>query len=392
MPGSTSAEAESRARSLFAGLPLMFEPNQGQGNLDASDPRAKFVARGSGYSLFLGSEGAILSMVSQERSTRVIRSASLGRRRVDSIQMKLVGANPNATVTGADLLPGKSNYFIGNDPAKWRTGVPQFARVRYDDVYPGIDLVFYGNQGRLEYDFQVKPGSDPAQAELEFNGAKQLELKDGDLVIRGENGQRAARGSARVSGDCGPTSNRLRGSFVLRGAKRAGIRDRSLRSFARTGHRSDAELLHLLRWQRRRACDLGCGRWQPQYLPGGFDDLAESSCHREFRPRSTARRTYISRRCTPPLGSLAAVLDYVTYLGGDGTDTPVGIEVDGAGNPFVAGTTSSTNFPTTATNAYQAAPSTHRHACIRNRTAVRRHGAAVFVIPFRQWQLTPRAA
>ena len=132
MPGSTSAEPDSRARSLFAGLPLMFEPNQGQGNLDASDPRAKFVARGSGYGLFLGSEGAILSMLSQDRSTLGDSKRQSRPRRVDSIQMKLVGANPNATVTGADLLPGKSNYFIGNDPAKWRTGVPQFARVRYD--------------------------------------------------------------------------------------------------------------------------------------------------------------------------------------------------------------------------------------------------------------------
>ena len=78
--------------------------------------------------------------------------------RVDSLQMKLAGANPNASLTGADLLPGKSNYFLGNDSAKWRHGVPQFARVRYENIYPGINLVFYGNQGRLEYDFQVAPG------------------------------------------------------------------------------------------------------------------------------------------------------------------------------------------------------------------------------------------
>ena len=88
--------------------------------------------------------------------------------------MKLAGANPNASLTASDLLPGKSNYFLGNDPAKWRNGVPQFARVRYENIYPGINLVFYGNQGRLEYDFQVAPGSDPAQAELEFKGAKEL--------------------------------------------------------------------------------------------------------------------------------------------------------------------------------------------------------------------------
>ena len=186
VPGESSLEAQSQARSLFAGLPLIFEPNQGQGNLDAGDARAKFVTRGSGYSLFLGSEGAILSLASRRGSKDALAKGDSGKRgsqaqasqtQVESLQMKLAGGNPNATVTGADLLPGKSNYFLGNDPAKWRQGVPQFARVRYENVYPGINLVFYGNQGQLEYDFQVEPGSDPAQAELEFNGAKHLAVE-----------------------------------------------------------------------------------------------------------------------------------------------------------------------------------------------------------------------
>ena len=77
--------------------------------------------------------------------------------------MKLLGANPDAKVTGLEELPGKSNYFLGNDPKKWRTNVPHFARVRFEDVYPGIDLVYYGTeQGQLEYDFIVHPGADPA--------------------------------------------------------------------------------------------------------------------------------------------------------------------------------------------------------------------------------------
>jgi hypothetical protein len=188
-----NVRVRSQARALFAGLPLMFEPNRGQGNLDASDRRAQFVSRGSGYSLFLGSEGAILSLVSVDspkhdspkhdspkpdslESSKAVASHALAR--VQTVQMKLAGANPNAILTATDRLPGKSNYLIGNDPAKWRRDLPQFGRVRYKNIYPGIDLIFYGNQGRLEYDFQVAPGSDPAQAELQFNGAKKLELKD----------------------------------------------------------------------------------------------------------------------------------------------------------------------------------------------------------------------
>ena len=101
-------------------------------------------------------------------------------------------------------------------------GVPQFARVRYENIYPGINLVFYGNQGRLEYDFQVAPGSDPAQAELEFKGAKGLELKDGALVIKGEGGSVQLE-APRVYQEIAGRQQAVEGSFVLRGANRAGF-------------------------------------------------------------------------------------------------------------------------------------------------------------------------
>ncbi len=153
---SKDATSQLGARSMFTGLPLRFEPNQGQGSLDPVDPRARFVARGAGYSLFLGNEGAILSVVSQDQPAKNAGKSSATR--VQSLQMKLAGADPHVSLSAAGPLPGKSNYFIGNDAAKWRTGVPQFAQVRYDSVYPGINLVFYGNQGKLEYDFQVAPG------------------------------------------------------------------------------------------------------------------------------------------------------------------------------------------------------------------------------------------
>ena len=219
-----AGDAESRARSLFAGLPLIFEPNQGQANLDPVDARAKFVARGSGYSLFLGSKGAILSLASHQSSKRERSRQESGKQqesstRFESLEMKLAAANPNAKLAGADLLPGKSNYFLGDDPAKWRHGIPQFARVRYENVYPGINLIFYGNQGRLEYDFQVAPGSDPAQAELEFKGAKQLSLKDGALIIQGENGSVQLE-APRVYQEIAGKQQTVEGNFVLRGPNR----------------------------------------------------------------------------------------------------------------------------------------------------------------------------
>src|SRR5579863_3160271 len=205
---AASNRAPSNASSLLAHLPMIFEPNQGQANLNPSDPRARFLAHGSGYSLTLGAEGATISLQS--------------RRTVESLRMKLAGANPNAIVSGTDLLPGKSNYLLGSDPAKWRQNVPQFARVRYENVYPGINLVFYGNQGHLEYDFQVAPGADPSQAELQFNGAKHLDLQDGALIIR-THGSAMSLEAPQVYQEIGGRRQPVDGRFVLRGPHRAGF-------------------------------------------------------------------------------------------------------------------------------------------------------------------------
>jgi hypothetical protein len=98
--------------------------------------------------------------------------------------MSVVGAYPEATITGEDELPGKFHYFVGNDPSLWRTNVPSFAKVRYHEVYPGIDLVYYGNEGQLEYDFVVAPGADPGRIELAIDGADSVEVEpNGDLRL-----------------------------------------------------------------------------------------------------------------------------------------------------------------------------------------------------------------
>ena len=131
--------ANPRIVDSYGKLPLSFEANQGQ-----TDSQVKFVSRGTGYSLFLTSTEAVLSLKAPSSSAVVLK-------------MKLVGANPSPQLTGRDELPGKSNYFIGNDPSKWRTNVTTYAKVKYADVYPGVDLVYYGNQRQLEYDFLVAP-------------------------------------------------------------------------------------------------------------------------------------------------------------------------------------------------------------------------------------------
>lgn len=341
------ASAKIRARSVMAGLPLMFEPNEGQGNLDAADPRVRFVARGSGYSLFLGKHGAILNL-----KTRRSDSNSAGR--IESLQMKLAGANTDVAVSGANLLPGKSNYLLGNDQSRWKRGIPQFAQVRYENVYPGVNLVFYGNQGRIEYDFQVAPGANPKQAELEFDGAKQLTVKDGALVVTGENG--SVRFEApRVYQEIAGRQQAVEGGFVLRGANRAGF------SIGTYDHSRELVIDPILVFSSYFG---GAGNETNNYVAvdqafniylAGTTDSTGLATTGVFQGALGGTQNVYIAKIMPGNISQAPTLAYVTYLGGNGIDIPVGIGVDGTEDPYVAGTTTSTNFPHTL-NAYQAAP------------------------------------
>src|SRR5205807_5659198 len=125
-----------------------------------------------------------------ERNELVTRFAKSSKSKSAMLRMKFVGANPAPQVSGIDQLPGKSNYFIGNDPAKWRTNVANYAKVKYQEMYPGVDLVMYGNQRQLEYDFVVAPGADPKSIQIVFEGARQMRVEDGgDLVLRTRRGE-----------------------------------------------------------------------------------------------------------------------------------------------------------------------------------------------------------
>src|SRR5215469_3470798 len=144
-------------------IPLSFEPNRGQ----APAP-VRYLARGEYYSLYLAADETVLSG------------------RVGSpLRTRLSGANPSASITGEAQQQSTSNYFTGSDPHNWQTSVPNYGRVRYTGGYPGIDLVYYGKDGHLEYDWIVSPGADPAMIRMTFESADGLRIdKDGDLVIR----------------------------------------------------------------------------------------------------------------------------------------------------------------------------------------------------------------
>ena len=159
-------------------LPLAFEVNQGQG-----ESHVRFAARANNYNVFLASDETILAL------------------RPDLVTMNLIGSNPSPKMQGLDMLPGKRNYFVGSDPREWHVGIPTYARVRSENVYPGIDIVYYGVQNQLEYDFVVSPHSDPSLIRMSFQGIQGLELNHrGDLIIHTETGRIHSRCTVYLPG------------------------------------------------------------------------------------------------------------------------------------------------------------------------------------------------
>jgi hypothetical protein len=187
-----TAAARGRIQSRYAALPLAFEPNQGQ-----TDASVKYMAHGNGYTLFLTATDAVFSLHSLSGQTRPaqtqpaqnalakrlqLRAARTGSTAV--VRMQLEDANSQAQVAASGLLPGKSNYFLGSDSGKWRNDVARYARVSYRDVYPGVNLAYYGAQSQLEFDFVVAPGANPAPIGLHFTGARGLKTDgSGNLII-----------------------------------------------------------------------------------------------------------------------------------------------------------------------------------------------------------------
>lgn len=178
---------KQNATVTMMGMPLHFEANQGQ-----VDGQVKFLARGKGYSLFLTPTESVMVLQQREGVKRTASNGSTGPLghneaapwRQSVVRMKLEGANRSPVIQGMEQLPGIVNYFIGSDQKQWQRGIPTYAKVHYQQAYQGIDLVYYGNHGQLEYDFIVKPGADPNQIKLSFEGASEIMVADsGDLVL-----------------------------------------------------------------------------------------------------------------------------------------------------------------------------------------------------------------
>jgi len=368
-PSAASAQ-KTQALVNYSRLPLSFEPNRGQ----AGSP-VKFLSRGSAYNLLLTDNEALLALQKQRRKNDGAggqgNKARLEPTGQTNLRLRFEGANPAAIVSGEDELPGKSNYFIGNDPHQWRSGIPNYARVRYHQVYPGIDVLYYGNQGRLEYDFVVAPGARPQQIGLVIEGAEKLETDAaGNLVLHVDGGAvrfekplvyQEIEGQRREIAGGGYLLDKGRVTFRVGDYdhRQPLIIDPVLAFSTYLGGSGD-ELFILSNIDGAIALDstgdiyvagetLSTSFAFPGFPASGY----KQSCGTDGTCNSTAPGGPYSDIFIAKLNSTASTVLAFTYLGGSGRDILAltsasgGLVVDTTG-VYVSGTTYSSDYPTTA--------------------------------------------
>jgi hypothetical protein len=372
-PTSTPALAAS-----YGSLPLSFERNDGQ-----TDARVKFFSRGSGYNMFLTSRGAVLVLTKPANAAvENARGAGAARQATGKnlspnlrpktttmtatvLRLELAGEKLNRApkITGAAELPGRSNYFRGSDPRQWVTNIANYQRVEYRGVYPGVNMVYYGNQRQLEYDMVVAPHADPAAIRFQVEGAANMEVAPGgDLLLHTATGdvvlrkpvlyQQSSSGSASPSAGAPLSSTAANqsarqpvdGSYAIQGSEihfQVGAYDRSrplvidpVLSYSTFLGGSQQDLGTAI------AVD-GAGN---TYIAGqtGSPDFPITN---SIQPFNGGLMVFISK-----LNPAGNTLLYSTYLGGASFqefDAPSGIAVDGTGNVYVTGTTFNADFPVT---------------------------------------------
>jgi hypothetical protein len=353
-PISTPKGASSSAKNAFGKLPLRFEKNQGQ-----SDPQVQYVAKGAGYTLFLTSTEAVFRL--NPPRSNPLKARQVGRNRPRKIRvgqvkqaplvrMRLSGANVTPKIEAANLLPGTVNYLVGNDPKKWHTKVPTYGTVQFSGVYPGIDLVYYGNQRKLEYDFVVNPGGDPKKIAFEFDGATGVALSPaGDLKMDSAAGKLTAKKPAVYQAQGGQRKP-VDGKFVRREGNKIGV---ELGNYDPTKPLVIDPILDFSSYLG------GSGDEEANAIAvdsQGFSYVAGDTTSVDFPTSGTSlssapNGTTIS--FVTKMNQTGTALVYSTYLGGTNTDIAMGIAVDANGQAYVDGLTSSADFPVTPANAFQ---------------------------------------
>jgi len=337
---------EARVAESYANLPLRFEINEGQ-----TDSNVRFLSHGRGYSLFLTPSEAVLALGDSNKSIATSEGKTSEQKDVASpavLRMSLVGAAANPHIEGRGELPGKSNYFIGDDPHRWRTNVTGYAQVQYSGVYPGVDMIYYGKQRQLEYDFVVAPGASPQIISLGFDGAEKIEIDEqGDLVLHVAGRQVRQHKPFIYQDDAGGVRREIFGGYVLKGEQIVGFR--------------------VGEYDARRPLIIDPVLSYSTYLGGISSDIGDSIAidagGNAYLTGTTTSSNFPTANALQPnlnvtrsdvfvtkLNAAGSALVYSTYLGGSVSEVGDGIDVDDAGNAYVTGTTggsaSFNDFPT----------------------------------------------
>jgi Beta-propeller repeat len=353
--------AQARLRASFAALPLAFEQNQGQ-----VDSQVKYMARGDGYKLFLTSSDAVLTLkpsasrrISKPRLTMEQRLLGYSRQthkviRVKSrpessnhsssmaaITMHVVNGNAGAKIEGRGEVAGKVNYFIGNDPKKWHANVPEFESVSYAGIYPGIDLVYHGEQKQLEFDFVVAPLAKAENIALNFAGVQRMTTdRSGNLVLTSASGDLTLH--RPVAYQPGADGHKIVDAhFVIAANHQVGF------ALGDYDHSRELVIDPMLSYAT--------------YIGGNGDDEAygvASDSSGNFYITGESDSTSGFPGSNPIAGGYDSFvvkinsngsLGYTTFIGGSGDDLGSAIAVDFARDvAYVAGITTSTDLPVTA--------------------------------------------
>jgi hypothetical protein len=309
-------------------LPLAFEVNVGQ-----AAAGIEFVARGSGYALALTPTTASLSL--QGKPTGPTPGDEL-------LQTRLVGANPVSQVIGQDLLPSVSNYLVGDNPAGWHTNIPNYSQAVEKNVYPGINLVYFGTQGQLEYDFVVQPGANPGAIRLSIDGARSLTLDgQGDLVLQTANGAVVEK-APLVYQQIGGVRRSVAGRFVLLDHQQVGF---AVGAYDASQPLTIDPVLSYSTFLGGSQNDSG----QAIALDGSADAFITGETASTDFPTAGPLQAHSGGGFdvfVTKLNAAGTALLYSTYIGGSGNEQGNGIAVDAGGDAYVTGYTTSTNFPT----------------------------------------------
>ena len=350
LPVAAQSISPVQSRSLtesYGRLPLSFEPNLGQ-----ADRAIRFVARGRDYGIYVSGREAVLAFRSGSPSKASLHTGQRNGRekqeaQTDMFRMQLLDANPAPQEFGDEPLPGTVNYFVGSDPVRWRSGIPTYARAQFKSVYPGIDLVYYGNQQQLEFDFVVAPGASPEAIRLHFSGAGKIEVSpQGGLTLQGKRGRigfHAPLLYQTINGRREPVPGR----FELRANNTVGFRVGN--------YRHDQALVidpvlvystYLGGSNADEVNGIALDSTGNAYLTGQTNsaDFPVVTGAYQSENKTNGRGTVFVSKLNPT----GTALVYSTFLGGSQQDTGYAIAVDSGGNAYVGGNSESEDFPVTA--------------------------------------------